>query len=255
MSEPRVELHLRDCLEVMRGMADGCVDMVVTDPPYGINTKSDGTGKLNPWADLCNSAFWYTAWIGECRRILKPTGCLWSFLNWRSLVTFQKATCDARWSIESLLVWDKEWIGPTGPKQLRPSYEMVALWAMPDFVIRDRSLPDVVRVQWSSHKPSGHPAEKPKALISKLVNWSANSTPISGQFRSNSALVILDPFMGSGTTGEVAIELGHHFIGCEIDPGWHTAAARRIGEARAMPPLFRQASTRQAPLFPAEDVA
>ena len=51
-------LHHGDCLEILRSLPSGSVDAVVTDPPYGINTKSDGNGKLNPWADLCNSAFW-----------------------------------------------------------------------------------------------------------------------------------------------------------------------------------------------------
>jgi tRNA G10 N-methylase Trm11 len=101
------------------------VDAVITDPPYGINTKSDGSGKLSPWGDLCNSAFWYAEWLRLCRGPLaagKPAGCLWTCLNWRSLVTFQKAALRRlAWAIESLLVWDKKWIGPGGSRGLRPS--------------------------------------------------------------------------------------------------------------------------------------
>ena len=79
-----------DCLELLKDIPDGSVDMVLTDPPYMINTKSTGAGKLNPWGDYCNAAFWYAEWMRQARRILKDTGCLWSFLNWRSFVTFQK---------------------------------------------------------------------------------------------------------------------------------------------------------------------
>lgn len=77
-----------DCLELLKDIPDGSVDMVLTDPPYMINTKSTGAGKLNPWGDYCNAAFWYAEWMRQARRILKDTGCLWSFLNWRSFVTF-----------------------------------------------------------------------------------------------------------------------------------------------------------------------
>src|SRR5690606_2945218 len=47
-----VRLYCGDCLDILPQLPKGCVDAVVTDPPYGINTKSDGNGKLDPWADL-----------------------------------------------------------------------------------------------------------------------------------------------------------------------------------------------------------
>ena len=210
-----------DCLEFMRGLPDGCVDAVVTDPPYGVNTKSAGNAKLNPWADLCNSAYWYAAWIAECRRVLRSSGSLWSCLNWRSIVTFQKAACDLGWPIESLMVWDKQWIGPGGPNGLRPSYEMVALWAMPDFSVKDRGVPDVQRFQWSAHKPNDHPAEKPEPLMGFGVLHGCDPGDL-----------VLDPFLGSGTTGVEAIRHGRRFLGCEINPEYVAMAQARIDRER-----------------------
>jgi DNA modification methylase len=221
-----------DCLEVMKTLPDASVDAVVTDPPYGINTKSDGLGKLSPWADLCNSAYWYAAWIAECRRLLKPTGCLWSCLNWRSLVTFQKATCDARWSIESVLVWDKDWPSTASPKALRPCYEMVALWAMPNFSLLDRSARDILQVKWSGHKPHGHPAEKPVELMAFCIK---HGSPAGG--------TVLDPFTGSGTTGVAALQTGRRFLGIELDPGYFAVAEKRVRDAATNGPLFAAAST------------
>lgn len=209
-----------DCLNVLRGMPDASVDAVVTDPPYGINTKSDGTGKLNPWADLCNSALWYAAWLQEARRVIKPTGSVWSCLNWRSLVTFQKAACDTRWPIESLLVWDKGWIGPGGARGLRPSYELVAMWCGPEFAVTDRGVPDVQRFKWCGHKPTGHPAEKPVALMQFVI-----------EHGSASGGTILDPFAGSGTTGVACEQTGRKFIGIELDPHYADIARRRIAQA------------------------
>jgi site-specific DNA-methyltransferase (adenine-specific) len=224
-----VTLHLGDCLDILPTLAAGSVDAVVTDPPYSINSKSDGQGKLNPWGDRVNSAFWYVEWMGRCRRLMLHKGCMWSFLNWRSMVTFQKAADDLNWPIESLLIWDKKWIGPGGSKGLRPSYEMVALWAGEDFAIANRGLPDIQAFQWSSNKPNGHPAEKPLDLMEWIID---NSTKPGD--------TVFDPFMGSGTTGVACVNLGRNFIGCEIDPTFHAIAQRRIAAAQAQLtlPLF-----------------
>ena len=213
--EDGIVIFHADCREILPHLPK--VDLVLTDPPYGINTKSDGMGKISPWGDLCNSAFWYADWLKMCRDKLADTGCLWTFLNWRSMVTFQKASCDMSWPIESLLIWDKCWIGPGGTKGLRPSYEMVALFAMPLFSIADRGLPDIQRWQWSSHKPNGHPAEKPI----KGVSWIAS---ISGGDS------ILDPFMGSGTTLVAAKQLHRKAIGIEIEEKYCEIAVKRLGQ-------------------------
>jgi DNA modification methylase len=217
----KCEVIQGDCLEVLRTLPDGSVDAVVTDPPYGINTKSDGMGKLNPWADLSNAALWYSAWLRECRRIVKPTGCVWSCMNWRSLPTFQKASCDLGWPIESLLVWHKDWIGPGGSRGLRPSYEMVALWCGEQFSVANRGLPDVQTFKWCGHKPTGHPAEKPTTLLSWLM--------VASGLQVGS--VVLDPFCGSGSTGVAAVTSGCDFVGIELDERWAASSRRRIAEA------------------------
>lgn len=223
-------LYHGDCLEILPTLPK--VDAVVTDPPYGIGTKSDGTGKINPWADLCNSAFWYAEWLRQCRALLcaqdpRGFGCLWTFLNWRSLVTFQKAACDIGWPIESLLVWDKQWIGPGGNKGLRPSYELVALFCEGEFGIADRGEPDIQRWKWSSIKPNGHPAEKPLEGLEWIVGHGAKP-----------AQTILDPFMGSGTTGVACANLGRKFIGIEIERKYFDIARARIAAAYAQQRLF-----------------
>jgi hypothetical protein len=136
------------------------------------------------------------------------------------MVTFQKAACDLAWPIESMLVWDKSWIGPGGLRGLRPSYELVALWAMPSFAIADRGLPDIQTFSWSSVKPHGHPAEKPIGLMSWLIG---HSTPRGG--------LVFDPFVGSGTTGAAAVDLDRRFVGVELDLKWADIARARIAKA------------------------
>jgi DNA modification methylase len=214
-------LYCGDCLDLFNEIPAMSAQAVITDPPYGINTKSDGLGKLNPWADLCNSAFWYAEWFKRARSRLRQSGCMWTCLNWRSLVTFQKASLDISWPIESLLVWDKKWIGPGGTRGLRPSYELVALLGNEDFSIDDRGLPDIQAFKWSGLKPSGHPAEKPVDLMRFLIENSSKAGDL-----------IVDPFTGSGTTGVAAMQMDRLFVGFETDPEWFDLACERIDNAQ-----------------------
>lgn len=211
-----------DCLEGLAEIPDGSVDLVLTDPPYMFSQTSAVGRKIDPWADWCNAAFWYATWFQEARRVLKDTGAMWTFLNWRSMVTFQKAACSVNWPIESLLVWDKEWIGPGGSKGLRPSYELCALFCMPGFAIPDRGLPDIQRFKWSSKKPHGHPAEKPESLVRWLIEHSTEK-----------GAVVLDLFMGSGTTAEACIRSDRQYIGFEMNPDYHAIAQQRVKDALA----------------------
>ncbi len=220
-----------DCLEGLSQIPTKSIDLVVTDPPYGIGIKSQGgaTSKLNPWADICNASLWYTAWISECKRVLKDDGALWSFINWRYLPTLVKAGYAADWAIESLLVWDKCWIGPGGVKGLRPSYEMVALYTMPDFAIPNRGLADIQRFPWASNKPTGHPAEKPMDLIRWIIAESG---------KSGKDAVVLDPFMGSGTTAAAAVRENCRFIGFEMDSNWAEYGQQRANDESCVLSLF-----------------
>lgn len=140
---------------------------------------------------------------------------MWVFMNWRSLPTLQKAAFDCGSQIESLLVWDKDWIGPGGPRGLRPSYELVALMVEGDYCLVDRGIPDIKTCPWSSQKPNGHPAEKPEELMEWLVKISNPDT-------------VLDPFMGSGTTLVACQRLGRKGIGIEIDEHYYEIALKRV---------------------------
>lgn len=218
-------LILGDCREVFETIPP--VDAVITDPPYMFSTAS-ALGKLNPWADLCNAAVWFSDVMGKCRDRLPPHGgYLWWFLNWRTITTVQKAAFDIGWHIESLLVWDKDWIGPGGSKGLRPSYEMVAFLCTGDAALTNRGLPDIWKHLASSRKAFGHPAEKPLSLLVELVRQTPGGS-------------VLDPFMGSGTTGAACALLDRPFIGVEMDPRWFDIACRRIEEAYRQPRLFAE---------------
>jgi site-specific DNA-methyltransferase (adenine-specific) len=130
-----------------------------------------------------------------------------------------KAAIDAEWSVTSVLVWHKDWIGPGGTVGLRPSYELVVLFVGPEFSIEDRGIPDVMTYKWASFKPSGHPAEKPVALLARLINESTRGLAL-----------MVDPFAGSGSSLVAAKSAGHRAIGIEAEEKWCEVAARRCSQ-------------------------
>lgn len=216
-------IYRGDALEILPSFRAASIDLVVTDPPYVIGAVSAGNmaSKSGGWQDMMNSARWFRDWYSMCRRVLKPSGAIWTFCNWRSIPVVMRAAQDAQLPITSLLVWNKDWIGPGGTQGLRPSYELVALMALPDFQIPNRGLPDIWTEPWSSVKPSGHPAEKPVPLLSRLIQ--ASGLPDDA--------TVLDPFCGSGSTLRAAKDLGYRSIGIEDGEQWCQYASERLRQS------------------------
>lgn len=217
-----VTIYHGDCLDLLPEMKPRSIDLVLTDPPYVIGAVSAGNlaTKAGGWGDMMNSSRWFRDWYAMCRRVLKPTGAMWTFCNWRSLPVVMKAAADAEWSVASVLVWNKDWIGPGGPIGLRPSYELVALLPMPEFSIPNRSLPDIWVEPWSAFKPNGHPAEKPVPLLSRLIRASGLTEGI-----------VLDPFVGSGSSLRAAKDCGVEAIGMDTEERWCDVACGRLQQS------------------------
>lgn len=216
-----ITIYHGDCREVLPSLAS--VRLVVTDPPYvfGIASTSQ-EGKAGGWGDLMNSASFYAGLLSEFRRLTENArGAAWVFNSWRSFPVLARAAYEARWPIESLMVWDKEWIGPGGPNGLRPSYELAALFATPGFSIRNRGVADIWRARWAGAK-EWHPAEKPVPLLRRMLVESGGGR-------------ILDPFAGSGSTLVAAKALGLEATGIEIEERYCEIAARRLAQEVLFP--------------------
>lgn len=214
--EPGLTLYCGDSIELLPLLHSA--DLVVTDPPYTFGMASTAQeGKAGSWGDMMNGARWYASWLVEVKRLTaNRQGAAWVFNSWRSFPVLARAAYEALWPIESLMVWDKEWIGPGGQQGLRPSYELSALFAHDGFAIPDRGIPDIWRCQWASARPNGHPAEKPIALIERIIR------------ESGTREIVLDPFAGSGTTLHAAKNLGRRAIGIEIEAKYCEIAVKRL---------------------------
>lgn len=218
----RVELG--DSLELMAELPAESFHAVITDPPYMIGAISTGDTKSKggSWVDLMNASFWYRAWMAESWRVLKDGGYMVIFTNWRSVPMLMKACADAKIPTSSLAVWDKEWIGPASPAQLRPTYEMMLFCGKGTARIDNRSQSDIFRHKWmAAHSAqSGHPAQKPVPLLKQVV-----------ELVTKPGESVCDPFMGSGTTGIAAVSAGRTFHGYDGDAEHFAEAGERIKNA------------------------
>jgi len=219
-SDDAVTLYHGDALEVMEDLERGSFDQCVTDPPYILQAGSSTTrgSKTGGWADMMNAAHWYANWFGTVSGLVRHTGSAWVFGNWRSLPVYQRAAIDSGFPAASLLVWDKDWIGPAGPQQLRSQHEVCICLANEGFTQPNRSQGDVLRVRASSSKPTGHPAEKPVPLLRRIVELTG----------AKPGDIILDPFAGSGTLSVAAKELGVRSVAIEYEERWCEVAAKRL---------------------------
>jgi site-specific DNA-methyltransferase (adenine-specific) len=217
-----VTLHMGDCLEVMRGMADGSVDAIVTDPPF-FAPATHYQSRVNwgrKWSDMSILEQWWGLQCDELARVLKPTGHVLAFCNADSYPAFYPAMY-SRWDKLVCLVWDKE--RPGLGRIWRHQHELIiagrnqGAYNPDDGVLRR----DVIRCKASLSRDREHPVEKPAEMLAELIE---GCCPVGG--------VVLDPFMGSGTTGVACVNTDRHFIGIEKDAGYHAIAERRINEAR-----------------------
>jgi DNA modification methylase len=214
MTEPviigRATLYNADCRDVLPTL--GAVDAVVTDPPYGLGDKLDGAGGNSEWGLLYGNGA--PAWDKEVSDALPAALALADdAIVWGgNYYDLPPRRC---W-----LIWDKMQEHTSGHGELA--------WATMDMPIRTFRY---ARAQLAS-EGKVHPTQKPL----KLMKWCLGFLP--------AAQTILDPFMGSGTTGVAALQLGKSFVGIERDKTYFEIACRRIREANGddCGPLFGEAA-------------
>ena len=234
-------LYGGDSLAVLRELPAGSVDAVITDPPYssggmvrGDRNGSTG-GKYSRAEDAANItadftgdnrdqrayAYWSALWMGEALRATKPGGVLLAFTDWRQLPATTDAIQAGGWVWRGIVPWYKPAARPTAGRFTAHCEYVVwgSAGGMPlDYSGNTPVFPGFY--QASAPRDREHQTQKPLSVMRDLVKI----CPEGG--------TVLDPFMGSGTTGAAAIAERRRFIGVEMVAHYQQVAERRIREAR-----------------------
>lgn len=208
------ELYCGDCMEVLPTL--GKVDAVITDPPYGIGeSKKQGISRVRPtnkWSKPMPSKYEVLEWDNETADLqtIKYITSIGKCIIWGgNYYHMQPSSC---W-----LVWDKLTTGDFADCELA--------WTNLKKAVRK------FEWLWSGFKKQQpeeryHPTQKPVALMQWCI------------LQAGMPATVLDPFMGSGTTGVACMNMGIHFVGVEKEPKYFDIACRRIEQAQQQLKLF-----------------
>lgn len=222
-----------DCFEYLHKIPDKSVDLILTDPPYNIAQYSTGNINLPGRSALNNDlAEWDltpiepSILLPEFKRIIKPDGNIFVFTSYNLIGKWHEAF-DSEFDTFQFFVWHKTNPAPKIFKNgFLNSCEMIAcMWNKGhkwNFTKQNEmhnffESPICMRPERLSEPK--HPAQKPVKLLEHII-----------KIASNEKDVILDPFMGVGSTGVAALKNNRKFIGIEIEKDYFHAAERRISE-------------------------
>lgn len=222
-------LYLGDCLEVMGEIPDGSVNVVITDPPYGIDYQSAWRTDKTLWKPkIQGDTEPFIGWADEVSRIVK--NAIYLFHRWDKQEEFIGEITKAGFSIKSQLIWDTviHGIGDLFGAYA-PQHENIIFATKNRFKFPGKRPQTIIKQRRVLPKDLLHPNEKPVALICKLIGDSTTKGD-----------TILDFTMGSGTTGVACVQTERKFIGIEIDPKYFEIAIKRIEDAQQQMMLPRE---------------
>lgn len=225
-----IQIFHADCLDVLADL-NAVVDAVITDPPYASGSRLEAS-KSSSGAMLRAGRFadrpieldqmttvgfvWLLRAVGQgVRPLLVDGGSLLSFIDWRQWPNLAGALETCNYRVQGMIVWDKGSIGLGNG--FRSQHELICHASKGVPIITDRGVGNVLR--HPRVEPVDHPSPKPLALMEQLVDV---VTPLGG--------LVLDPFMGAGTTLRAAKNRGRRAIGIELSERYCEIAARRLAQ-------------------------
>lgn len=208
-----------DCLELMRQIPDGSVDLVLCDPPYGMDYQSARRSDRSQWKPkIANDKRPFVWFVFDAARTLKDGGALICFCRFDSWSAFSDACELAGLSVKAEIVWDKMNHG-TGDLKGCPGFrhEIAVFATKGRFQFHGKRPQSLIAIPRVSPEKLAHPNEKPVQLMTWLVD---HYCPPDG--------TVLDPFTGVSPVGVACLETGRKFIGMEIDQNYFEIARNRI---------------------------
>lgn len=229
------KIHLGDCIELMKKLPDKSVDLIVTDPPYGMSYRQNH--RQEKFDAIEGDDFEETrplleAYFRECERILKDDSAIYCFCSWHKVGWFQ-SEMEKYFKLKNLIVWNKNNHGNGDLKgSYGPKHELVWYAHKGRSTIRGKRPLDVIDWDKVNTHDVDHPTPKPIGLLQVFIEASSDK----GQ-------IIFDGFSGSGATAMAAVRLGRKFIGAELEEKYQAPAQKRLegelGVADIMSEFFK----------------
>jgi len=206
-----------DCLKEMdKLIQQGIkVDAIITDPPYGMGFKSNHRKEKYKKITNDKDLSWVEPFAKKCGELVKENTAHYIFCSFHNIDIFKQAF-EKYFTIKNLLIWEKNNTSMgdlTG--DFAPKFELILFLQKGRRKINGKRDSNIIKGMKTGNK--FHPTEKPVSLMSYLLL----------KFTDEDNLVI-DPFMGSGTTGVACQQLNRDFIGIELDPEYFKIAEERI---------------------------
>lgn len=217
------------------------VDIVLTDPPYSSGARTDSERQVRgsmlrsmedqDWFTHDAMTTWGFNWFirsifSDLRQKLTEGAHVYAFIDWRQTPNLYGMFEACGYRVNHCLVWAKPHFGMGAYWRNQHENIVFASNGVPSPML-DRGCGSVLECAAVSPTARIHPTEKPVDLLVTVLD------AVPGQ-------VVLDPFMGSGSSGVAALKAGRSFIGCEINPHHFDIACRRIDEAYRQPRLFAE---------------
>lgn len=219
-------IYNEDCVgeQGMSRIADGSVDMVVTDPPYNIVTGGDSGGKnsarpkgmLSGDRKLFSNIPKFSEWLPDVYRVLKEGSHCYIFVNSTNLTEMLVESAKVGFKLHNVLIWEKNNCTPSQFYMKNCEYIVFLRKGKAKYINNIGASKTVHRFN-NIIGNKVHPTEKPEDLIRFYIE---NSSDIND--------IIFDPFMGSGTTAVACVNTKRSYIGFEMDKGYYDIAVERI---------------------------
>jgi ParB/RepB/Spo0J family partition protein len=219
------KVHLGNCVDIVKGWADGCLQCVITDPPYGINLDEGETKRGSPhptiYADNTYDIMDLSALMAkEAFRLLRDNTHAYFFFDIKQYPKIYKMLSDVGFTVEPIpLVWVKPGPGQVNHPDSRwgSGYEACFFCRKGQRALLKQGQSNVLAHDPVPSQKKIHPVEKPVGLLRQLIESSTAPGETIGDF-----------FGGSGSLAEAAIQTGRNFILCEKDPAYHAGIIERL---------------------------
>ena len=214
-----VIIYCADCRDILPLIPDKSIDLVLTDPPYFLPAKHYETRRnfARSLGDLSILEFFFDANLRDIIKVLQDDGFIYIFCDGQSYPVFYVKLYSFVKSLRPL-VWDK--MTSFNGYSWRHQHELIIFAEMPSAKPIKTGDGDILRYRAEPIDAREHPSQKPENLITALITKSTNDNDL-----------ILDPFLGSGTTAYCAKKLGRKCIGIEIEEKYCEIAAKRCSQS------------------------